>query len=381
MSNNKGATVPIVVSESSSEPEVDPYGYGGEAVHQPNYTVVVPVVSDLFDSGTGINARRFLQTAMALADDNNGRVVLLGIAEVADETTTEQVREYTQSDDGGKKERPVPEVVTERRTQLAQVVNVVGDIDRDVPVRASVRVVTDTTRGILAALDGGSETAVLLLRGAGFEEGWLPGKSTIETVIDEAECDVFVENVGLREGAHALYVPDTDGHTVASLAESDAETIESILLPVGTGPHAALASEAARAVARAFDASVAVLHVIPPDASGKERSNARDLLTFAEYVLGPEVRSETELREASDTTDVIIEEARNHDFTSIGSPERKFGLRDLVFKPVQETLLGKGDVTVLMGRDADRTMRSLYYRYARAMEDSNTEDSDTNEPG
>ena len=252
--------------------------------------------------------------------------------------------------------------------------DVVGDIDRDVPVQASVRVVTDTTRGIVAALGGGSEMAVLLLQGAGFDESWLPGKSTIDTVIDEAECDVFVENVGVREGTHALYVPDVDDHTVASLAESDAEPIESILLPIGTGPHAALASEAARAVARAFDASVAVLHVVSPDPSGKERSSARDLLTFAEYVLGPEVDSETELREASDPTDVIIEAAKDHDFTSIGSPEEKFRLRDLVFEPVQETLVGEPELTVLMGRDVDRTMRSLYYRYTRAMENSDTDD-------
>ena len=373
MSNGEGTAVPIAVSEPSSEPEADSYGHGGEVIHQPDYTVVVPVVSDPFDD-TGINARRFLQTAMALADDDDGRVVLLGIAEVADETTIERVREYARSDDGGQKERSIPDIVAERRTQLAQIMDVVGNIDRDVPVRALVRVVTDTTRGILAALGGGSETAVLFLRGAGFEESRLPGKSTIETAIDEAKCDVFVENVGLREGEHALYVPDVDDHTVAPLAESDTETIESILLPIGTGPHAALASEAARAVARAFDASVAVLHVVSPDASREERSTARDLLTFAEYVLGPEVHAETELREASDPTDVIIEEARNHDFTSIGSPERKFGLRDLVFEPVQETLLGEKDVTVLMGRDANRTMRSLYYRYTRAMEDSDTDD-------
>ena len=95
---------------------------------------------------------------------------------------------------------------------------------------------------------------------------------------------------------------------------------------------------------------------------------------FAEYVLGPEVHSETELREASNPTDVIIEEAQNHDFTSIGSPERKFKLRDLVFEPVQETLVGEKDVTVLMGRDSDRTMRSLYYRYTRAIESSNTDE-------
>ena len=374
MSNSRETAVPIAVPEQSSGPEADSREYDGEAVHQPDYAVVVPVVSDLFDDDTGINARRFLRTAIALADDNDGHVVLLGIAEVADESTTERVRTYTRSDDGGEQDRSVPEPVTERRTQLAQIVDAVEDIERDVPMRAVVRVVTDTTRGILAALGGGSETAVLLLRGTGFEESRLLRKSTIDTVIDEAECDVFVENVDAREGAHALYVPDVDGHTVASLAGSDAEPVESILLPVGTGPHAALASEAARAIARAFDAPVTVLHVISPDASGKERSDARDLLTFAEYVLGPEVRSKTELREDSDPTDVIVEEARNHDFTSIGSPERKFGLRDLVFEPVQETLAGERDITVLMGRDVDRTMRSLYYRYTRAIEDSNTDE-------
>jgi nucleotide-binding universal stress UspA family protein len=374
MANNNGSTVPIVVPELSSRSEADAYGYDGKVIHKPDYSVVVPVASDLFDDDTGVNARRFLQTAIALADDNDGHVVLLGIAEVADENTTEQVRTYARSDDGGDEERSVPAIVTERRTQLAQIVDVVREIDREVPVQAVVRVVTDTTRGILDALGSGSGTAVLLLRGTGFEESRLLGKSTIDTVVDEAECDVFVENVGIREATHALYVPDVDDHTVAPLAESDAETIESILLPVGTGPHAALASEAARAVARAHDASVTVLHVIQPDASGQTRSDARDLLTFAEYVLGPEVDSETELREASDPTDVIIEAAKDHDFTSIGSPEEKFGLRDLVFEPVQETLVGEPDLTVLMGRDVDRTMRSLYYRYTRAIEHSDVDE-------
>ena len=170
MANTNGSAVPLVVPEPSSRSEADSYGYDGEVIHQPSYTVVVPVASDLFDGNTGINARRFLQTAIALADDNDGHVVLLGITEVADETTTEQVREYTRSDDENKKEQSVPEIVTERQAQLAQIVDVVGDIDRDVSVRALVRVVTDTTQGILAALGSGSETAVLLLRGTGFEE-------------------------------------------------------------------------------------------------------------------------------------------------------------------------------------------------------------------
>lgn len=370
MSNDTGAsTVPITAPEPSSGSEAESYGHDGKIIHRPEYSVVVPVVSDLFDSTTAINARRFLRTAIALAADNDGRVVLLGIADVGDEAVVEQVREYASPTDRSDGERQsIPEVVVERQSQLAQVMSVAEDIDPNVSVSAMVRTVAETTQGILDALEGGSETAVLLLRGTGFDEGWLLGKGTIDTVVTEAECDVFVENVGGRQGAHALYVPDIERHTVASLAESEAETIDSILLPVGTGPHAALVSEAARAVARTSTAAVTVLHAIPPDASGKERSDARDLLQFADYVLGPDVESQTELREAPDPTDVIIEEAQNHGFTAIGSPEQKSRLRNLVFEPVQETLAGRKDVTVLMGRDSDRVMRSLYYRYKQALE-------------
>lgn len=370
MSNtNNEDTVPITVPELSSDSDTESYGYDGKVIHHPDYSVVVPVVSDLFDSNTGINARRFLQTAIALAEDNDGQVVLLGTVTVDDQDVLEQAREYTRSAGAD-----IPQIVSERQSQLAKIVNVAEGIEQDVSVRGVVRVVTDTTQGILDALGSGSDTAVLLLRGTGFEEGWVLGNSTIDAIVDEAECDVFVENIGVREGSNALYVPDVEGHTVASLAESETETIDSILLPVGTGPHSALAAEAARAVARTLDASVTVLHVIAQDASGKERSDAKDLLTFAEYILGSEVESDTELREASDPTEVIIEEAQNHDFTSIGSPEQKFGLRDLVFKPVQETLVGKSNVTVLMGRDSDRKTRSLYYRYTRAMEKSDTDE-------
>ncbi|PSQ31012.1 universal stress protein UspA [Halobacteriales archaeon SW_6_65_46] len=376
MVHGRGATVPVTAPELSAESETDSHGYGGQLIHRPEYTVVVPIVSDLFDDSPGINARRLVQTAIALAADNDGHVILLGITEVTDESAIERVRAYARADAEERSEQRLPDAVAERRKQLARIAEVAGEIDPDVSVRASVRVVPDTTEGILTALDSDSRTAVLLLRETEREESWLLGKSTIDTVLDEAECDVFVENVGVRNGEDTLYVPDTDDHTVAPLAASEAETIESILLPVGTGPHAALASEAARAVARAFDASVTVLHVVSPDASGKERSDARDLLTFAEYVLGSEVDAATELRAASDPTAAIIDAARKHDLTSIGSPERKFELRDLVFDPVQEALVGQNDVSVLMGRDADQTTRSLYYQYSRAMGESDADDSE-----
>ncbi|MDL0126221.1 universal stress protein [Halobacterium salinarum] len=95
-----------------------------------------------------------------------------------------------------------------------------------------------------------------------------------------------------------MYVPNIDEHTVDSLAESEAETIDSVLLLVGTGPHSELAAEAARAIAKAADAPVTVLHVVDPDAAGEKRADADDLLKFAEYVLGPDVTVNTELQEA-----------------------------------------------------------------------------------
>ncbi|MFB6282594.1 MAG: universal stress protein [Halobacteria archaeon] len=219
--------------------------------------------------------------------------------------------------------------------------------------------------------------AVLLLRGTSLDEGWFLSRSTIDAVLEQAECDVFVENLGTQSGDNALYIPDVDEHTVASLAESETETIESILLPVGTGPHSALAAEAARAVATAADAPVTVLHVIDADASGKAKSDATDLLKFAEYVLGPDVTVDTEIQEAADTTDIILEKAQKHDFTSIGAPEQQSRLESRVFESVQQTLTQRSDVTVLMARDSDRAMRSLYYRWKQgmdAMEDSNGSD-------
>ncbi len=364
------SNVRISVPPQSTASETESPLHRGPTIHSPTYSVMVPVTGELLDADTGINVRRFLQTAIALAADNDGRVLLFGIVTVANEDDIETVREYVQSEPPDDTESDaVIETVTERATQMARIADVAQSLDPNVPITALVRPMLDTTHGVLDAIDGGgSETAVLLLRETSLDSGWILGRSTIDAVLAEAECDVFVENIGTQNGASALYVPDIADHTVAPLAESDAATIDSILLAVGTGPHSALAAEAARAVARAVDAPVTVLHVVPPDASAQERTDAKDVLQFAEYVLRPVVDTETEIREASTTTDGIVQAAQNHDVTSIGVPEQQSRLEQLVFEPVQETLSERDDVTVLMARDSNRTMRSLYYQWKQGLE-------------
>jgi len=367
--NSEQPDVRISAPRQSTGSDEDSYLRSGPLIHTPEYTVVVPVTGTLLDTNRGINVKRFLQTAIALAAENDGRVLLLGVETIENDVSLETVREYIQTEQPTDSDtRDAIKALEERQTQLAQIAAVAREIDPSVSASAVVRTVTDAMEGILDVLGGASEMAVLLLRGTELDEGRLLTRSTIDAILADAECDVFVENLGTHGGANALYVPDVEEHTVASLAESEAETIDSILLPVGMGAHAALATEAARAIARAYSASVTILHVISPEASTQERAEANDLLRFAEYVLGPEVSVEMEIREASDTVNEIVQEAQTHNLTSIGYAEDKSRLKQFVFESVQETLSEQHGVTVLMARDSDRTMRSLYYRWKRGIE-------------
>jgi len=361
--------VRIVVPRPSSDSEDDSFVRTGPPIQTPDPIVVVPVTDTLLESQTGINVRRFLQTAVALAADTDGRVLLLGIETVSGEAALDTLREYVRSDHSADPDTPaVVETVERRRTQLAEMASVAQELTQSVQVTAAVRAVTDVTEGILDVLGDGVETSALLPRSSGLDEGWLLNRSTIDTILAEAACDVFVENMGVREGENALYVPNVGEHTVAPLADSAGATVDSILLPVGMGPHAALAAEAARAVARSADASVTVLHVVSPDDSAAATADGEDLLRFAEYVLGDDVETETVLREASDTTESIVNEAEEYDFVSIGAPEQKSGLEQIVFGSVQETIAELSEATILMARDADETNRSLYYRWKRGIE-------------
>ncbi|QCC59380.1 universal stress protein [Natrinema thermotolerans] len=370
--------VRITVPRQSVDSDVDSSLRSGPLIRTPEYTVVVPVTDVLLDTETRSNVRRLLRTAVALAADNDGRVLLLGLETVPNDASLETVRRYLRRERSADSDAEVPETVEKRRKHVARIAERARDLEPSVPIRPVVRVVSDATDGIRAVIDDGSETAVLLLRDTGFGADGRRSVGRIDSNLADAECDVFVETPSVRGEETPLYVPDVEDHTVASLAEAEATPIDSILLPVGGGPHAALAAEAARALARAVDASVTVLHVIPPDAPAQTAAEGTELLKFAEYVLGSDVTSEVELREAPETADEIVREAKTHDLTSIGAPEQRSRLEQLVFESVQQTLSELHGTTVLVARDADRTTRSLYYRWKRGIEASGDERESVN---
>lgn len=361
--------VPIVVPAPSTSAET--YLHSGHVIHIPDYTVVVPVTDALFETDDGINVRRFLQTAIALAADNDGRVLLLGLAVVDSEAALDTIRAYVHEE--GVDESDAVTIVTEQQTRIERLLRVATYLDQKVSVRAVVRPVMNPTQGILHTVDRSDKTAVLFLRGTSLDTGGVFERSTIDAVLADADCDVFVETIGTREGPSGLYVPTVE-HTITPLNESAEEPIDSILLPVGAGPHAAIAAEAARAIAQATGAAVTVIHVDSTDTPEKATDNAEDRLRFAEYILGPDVDVEFELISAPDPTDVIVQHAKEHDVTTIGAPETHPGLKRLIFGSVPDALTHRSDVTVLMARDADPTMRSLYYHWKQSLEAGNDPD-------
>ncbi|MGQ3330095.1 universal stress protein [Halorubrum sp. FL23] len=310
-----------------------------------------------------------------MAADNDGRVLLLGFESVSSDTTLETVREHIQTGQSDDTDRPdTIDAVEKRRTQLAEMIDVAQELAPAPPITASLQVVRDVTSGILAVADRDGETTVLLLRGVGLGGDQLLNRSTVDAVLANAQCDVFVENTSTEGGEFPLYVLNTEDHAVTPLVDSEARPVDSILLPVSAGPHAALAAEAARAVARADDAPVTILHVISSD---EARADGEDILKFADYVLGPNVETTTKIQTADTAVEAIANEATEHDFVSIGAPDQKSQVEQFVFGSLEETLSEQIEATILMARDADATMRSLYYRWKQGIE--STDDNETSE--
>lgn len=118
--------VPIVVPDQSKSTRTD--RQRGPAIHTPDYTVVVPVIDEVFETDAGLNVRRFVQTAIALAADNDGHVLLLGLATV-DSEVLNTIRAYIhEQETAAGIETDAVGLVTEQQTQIARLRALATDI-------------------------------------------------------------------------------------------------------------------------------------------------------------------------------------------------------------------------------------------------------------
>jgi nucleotide-binding universal stress UspA family protein len=117
---------------------------------------------------------------------------------------------------------------------------------------------------------------------------------TIDEVVRESPCDIaVVKQRGSRE-------------------------IKRVLVPVRGGPHAELAIRFADAIARYHDATVVVLHLVPPGITMAVRAQAeRALAAFIKQHLRG--RGEAVLREAPNVRNAILREAERADLVVLGA--------------------------------------------------------------
>ncbi len=265
------------------------------------YRILVPVANPE-------TVDQLMATAIDLARENDGEIVVMSVVTVPQQTPLSEGRQF----------------VEEERAVLDRAMDI-GE-DADVPVSGTVRIGHDVARAILNTIDHEHVDAVLLgWRGRSRRQDFVLG-SNVDEIVTKARCDVLVERIGPR--------PDE---------------VERILLPTAGGPHAEFAAEAARAVARATGASVTVMHVVDPDAPADERADAEDKIDRVVDELGEDVAVERSIVEADDVVEAIVERTGKFDLTLIGAT-REGLFQQLLFGAIPEAVGQRAKNTVIMAK-------------------------------
>lgn len=197
-------------------------------------------------------------------------------------------------------------------------------IDRDVVVARSA------TKGLLAAVEETHPDALVIgwHRGSGPSDAILG--TTVDALIERAQCDLYVERVG-----------------------REANGVDSVLLPVAGGPHVDAAARIGKAIAARNDARVVVISATTPNTARNQASaSVAEGRSALQKAVGPDVPIETEVMEATDATDAIVEEASDHDVIVLGAT-RRGSLRRKLVGSVPRNVVERIDGTVIVARDGD----------------------------
>jgi amino acid transporter/nucleotide-binding universal stress UspA family protein len=261
-----------------------------------DYQLVVPVANES-------NVEQLMRTATDVVKDRDAEILALNVATVPQQT-------------------PYSEADTEEGRRLVDRAMDVAD-EEGVPVSGTVRVAHDSADAILHTIDQYDSDGVLM--------GWGGDRSgasdvvlgsTVDEIATEADADVFVEQVGSGDGE-----------------------VESICLPWTDSTHSGLAAELAGAIARGTGATIDLVRVVDEDDA--DREEAERLLADAESHFDDDIDVRTEIVEDDDTRDAVVEEAADHDVTTLGA-EKEGILQRLVFGGLAEAVSDRIDNTVIL---------------------------------
>jgi glucosyl-3-phosphoglycerate synthase len=286
--------------------------------------ILIPVANPM-------TAEELVRLGAAIVDKRAGELSALGIVEVPEGM-------------------PLSEGATRARHARRLLQRVLDYAPDGTTIHPIVRIGRHAAEGIIEA--SGEQEADLIIFGWGGKipngrDGSAPTvfSPTIDEVVRDSPCDIaVVKQRGSRE-------------------------IQRVLVPVRGGPHAELALHYADAIARHHDATVVVLHLVPPGITLTVRAQAeRALAAFVKQHL--EGRSEAILREAPNVRNAILREAEKSDLVVMGASAQPGGAggETYLFGALPEAIAARAKPSVVVVKTRERIEHATFEQLAARAE-------------
>ena len=286
--------------------------------------ILIPVANPM-------TAEELIRLGAAMLDERAGELSALGIVEVPEGM-------------------PLSEGATRARHARRLLQRVLDYAPDGTTIHPIVRIGRHAAEGIIEA--SAEQEADLIIFGWGGKAP--PGRDgsgptafspTIDEVVRDSPCDIaVVKQRGSRE-------------------------INRVLVPVRGGPHAELAMRFADAIARHHDATVVVLHLVPPGITLAVRAQAeRALAAFVkQHVQG---RSEAILREAPNVRNAILREAERADLVVMGASAQPGGAggKAYLFGSLPEVIAARAKPSVIVVKTREPIGRQTFEQLAQRAE-------------
>ena len=209
------------------------------------------------------------------------------------------------------------------------------------------------------------------------------GRHAAEGIVEasaEQEADLIIFGWGGKTGARDQAGPTVFSSTIdevvrdspcdiAVVKQRGSRTIKRVLVPVRGGPHAELALRYADAIARHHDATVVVLHLVPPGITMAVRAQAEHALAafIKQHLKG---RGEALLKEAPNVRNAILREAERSDLVVMGASATAAGANGetYLFGALPEAIAARAKPSVVVVKTRDPIERATFDRLATRAE-------------
>ncbi|WP_128906343.1 universal stress protein [Halorubrum amylolyticum] len=367
-------SIPVTVCAETNR---DSAPVGDRTQHSPvaaaSYKLLVPIPEQTTTKYGNINAVRLLRTPCSIAADRNGSVTITTILNAPSDLSLVDVAA------GDEELSPLESLITTARERIASIVEDVASIYPSVSVHGSV-VVGHLIENVVEQLTATDRYSGLFIPRSEDTETTLWDRSIIDEIVDTASCAVYIENLG--EYSDIQRPEDSSGEEFTGENRASSNGTSDILLAVGTGTHSVLGAETARAIARHSGARVHALHLYSTTTERQVKAGGVDALSVCEYVLSDVPNVTCTSREVEHVVDDLLAEIEQYDVAVMGSPTEQPLLDRLFATSRRGEPTAESSVSIIMVRQPNDAMNTVYYRWKRAIErtiEDESSDSPTEE--